>query len=394
MKQMAKCFAFVGNWGMRPIPEGYGFSVYRYDFTEGTLSLIGDCALELHVGAACIDNEKKVLYCVSEEKNLSERSTGIPGGRIVALQIDTQTGMLKELNEQPSFAPLPSYCALDETGSYLIATNHSGGDPVSKVTGQAGSYGLKLICSDAPTVAYPLNPDGRIGDACSVYLNSPADNSDSMSMMAHPHCVIRAMNIPLFFVCDKGLDLVYSFRLKDGELQKAGSIKAPDNSAPRYGCVHPSQPYLFINHERLPEVTSYRYADDGSLTEISSVSVLKDKDKDKKDIMQSSDIKIHPDGRYLYNILRGSNLVSVIEVEEATGVLHCVQTVHFSGSDFVGGGARGCGISPDGKYLFVCSPDDGTIHRFTIKEGGLLEESEVTFNGKRPANITFYVENC
>lgn len=381
-------FAYVGNWGVGPKREGYGFSVCVYDSETGSLTPIGSCAKQIHVGAVYPDLKRGVLYCVDEDRNLEEQPKGTPGGRVYALKMDPETGFLKELSCQPTLAPLPSCCMQDASGAYLLVSNHCCGLATRVMRDSSGKFCAEVVGSDTPTVAYPLAEDGSIGEACSIYMHLPARDPETGMHMPHPHSVIRANDGEHLFVCDKGTAQICSLALREGQLQYVGRQEVPAGSAPRYGCVHPEKPWLFVNYEELPEVSSLEYAADGTLTLLDSVSILPE-DSAWTKRQQSSDIRLHPDGRHLYNVLRGSNIVTVLEVDPDTGGLTRVQTVHFEATDFCGGGARGLTLSPDQRFLFVCVADDGDVHRFALREDGLLQEEDTVTHIGNAANLTF-----
>lgn len=104
---------------------------------------------------------------------------------------------------------------------------------------------------------------------------------------------------------------------------------------------------------------------------------------------EGSDLKLHPNGRYLYNISRRANVISVMEVDQESGQLSLVQAVHFEATDNGCRGARGCAVSEDGKYFFVCVADDKMVIRYELDQNGRLLEKAARMYMGSPANLTF-----
>jgi 6-phosphogluconolactonase (cycloisomerase 2 family) len=145
---------------------------------------------------------------------------------------------------------------------------------------------------------------------------------------------------------------------------------------------------LIYNHEGSSEVTVLRFDPQGGLEYVDSIDCLPENNFLGK--KEASDIKISSDHKRIYNLTRGINTVSVLEFESGTDGLCVKQVRHFEATTFCGGGARGCALSPDERYFYICVADDGTIHRFEITEGGLLGENDTVINLGKPSNITFY----
>lgn len=259
------------------------------------------------VGGTYYDKKRGVLYAVDEIEKLPGCVAG--GGRVYAFQVDRETGMLTELNHQPSFGVRPSYVTTDAEGKYLVCTNHSGKNPVTKAfRGLDGKYHLTALYDDANTVLFTLNEDGSIGDAVDMYLHTELGKQSN----PHPHCVVRSPSGKLFLVNDKGGDCIYVYAIENGRLilKNGAAVKAEFGSAPRYGVFHPSLPYYFMNTESAAYLAAYRYDEEGRLDRINTAAIVpKSVDagtvKAGPGTYQSSDLRISPDGKYLYNLVRG-----------------------------------------------------------------------------------------
>lgn len=386
-KQNKTIYAWIGNWGMKPREEGYGITQCIYEPETGHLTVQKKAVPQVHVGHMQMDGRTGTLYCVDEQMKHPDFGMRGGGGNVYALAVG-QNGRLMLRNHQYSYAPLPSYTCIDRSGHYLLLTNHSGGDPITVAEKDPdGQYQPVLYYSDASLVLYEINEDGSIGrtkDLYKVHGHGKLPGQD----MPHLHSVVQSLHTGIFFVCDKGCNKVYSFKVENGQLQKCDEYIDQEGSAPRYSVVVEEQNLLLINHEHLPEITALRFDADGKMEAVGHVDLLPKVISEEK--KEGSDLKLSPDGRYLYSITRGVNYVSVVEIgREQKDLLTVKQIQHFQATTFCGGGARGCAISPDGKYFYICVADDGAIHRFGIRQDGTLDgRDQIQYFGN-PANMIF-----
>ncbi len=387
-------FVYVGNFTPKPgswdTPPaiGRGFGIYKYDKSTGSLDLVKSGVLgEIGVGATCLDSRRNILYCVHESMTQPGHFRGC-GGLVYALAIDPSTGNLAEINHQPSYGSLPAYPAVDATGQYLIVVHHTGNTPITKTVKDAsGKYSVVSEYDEASTVLYRLSEDGSIGDPCDIYKHSGCGPDGEQT---HPriHSVMMSPSGNVFAVCDKGSDTLYFFRInrKTETLEVCGGEghKSSPGSLPRYGVFHPTLPYFYMNHEAKTVISAFRYQEDGRLEFIQAVNVLPEGSKIDRRVMQS-DIRIHPSGRYLYDLIRGLDVVSVFAIKEDTGEIELIQTTKLDGV-----GPRGCAISPDGRYLMVALTASQKIVVFAIGEDGKVSSTGESFSQPSPGNVTFF----
>jgi 6-phosphogluconolactonase (cycloisomerase 2 family) len=388
MKPSAQCnaFAYIGNWDVRKSTPHNGFGICSYDSETGALKLIGSAFPMISVGGACLESRRGVLYCVDE-------CTTLPGyflgGQVYALAIDPGTGDLTEINHRPSYGSLPSSVAVDATGQYLIVTHHTDRVPITKVAEDVpGKYRITLDYDDATTVLFPLGEDGSIGEPCDVYRHT--GDGGPLAKQTHPqiHSVMMSPSGRLFAVCDKGNDELLLFRInrETRRLETCGAtaFKSIPGSSPRYTAFHPTRPYLFLNHETRAVVSSLRYDEEGRLDLICTMIALPEGCEDHPG-MQQSDIRVHPSGKYLYNMIRGINAVVVFRIAEATGRIEKIQAVTVEGA-----GPRGCAISPDGRFMLIAALAGKEVLVWAIGADGRLSPTGHRISQPNPGNVTFF----
>lgn len=285
-----KYLAYIGNWGMKPGSGDYGITACVYDPADGSLTATGSVLPEVHVGNVYIDQERKILYCVDEQMKHEDFHGLGGGGKLFAVKIEND-GNLREINHTYSFAPLPSYVTIDSRRKYALLTNHSGGDPITVAEKDAeGNFHPVLHYSDASLVLYRLNEDGSVGPAIDIFKATGHGILPKQSM-PHLHSVSESAEMKLFFVCDKGCNKVYSFKIQNDQLIKCDEYADQEGSAPRYGLVLEKQNLFLYNHEASTEVTILRFDENGSLSFVESVPLLPENSSDeKKKVLISKDL--------------------------------------------------------------------------------------------------------
>ena len=342
---------------------------------------------KISVGATCFDSKRNILYCTHETMTQTGYFRG-GGGLVYALAINPKTGDLIEINHQPSYGSLPAYPAVDATGKYLIVVSHTGNAPITKTGKNAsGKYRIVMKYNKAATVLYRLNNDSSIGDPCDIYKHSGSGPDDEQT---HPrlHSVMMSPSGNLFAVCDKGSDMLYFFRINriTETLEVCGGkgYKSFPGSLPRYSVFHPTLPYFYMNHEVKSVISAFRYDEGGKLEFIHAMDVLPEGSKIDRTVTQS-DIRIHPSGKYLYDLIRGLNVVSVFSIKEKTGEIERIQTLKLDG-----GGPRGCAVSPDGRFLLVALTSIQKVVVLAIGEDGKVSSTDKSYSQPSPGNVTFF----
>lgn len=381
--------AYLGNWGFRH-PEinerEFGITVCSYLEQEGILEKKETCLNGCHVGCICIDREKRILYCTDERMGMPELGGEIGGGRIFAMKIE-ENGHLTELNHQPSFAPMPTYLVLNDEKNALVLVNHSGfGNAVVSEKDVFGNYHVNVVRSEVSTILYPLAEDGSILPPADIFKHT-ARKTEQGELQPALHFLTKIPDQNRYFVCDIGTDRIYTFRIENDQLKVCHCYEEKIGSGPRVGCIHQKYPFYFCNYERIDQVSSFRYSDSGELIPVCSIPVLSENGSEEPG--EASDLKIHPNGRYLYNITRIKNVISVIKVDSDNGQLTLEQTVSFEATKDGCRGARGCSISEDGRYLFVCVADDEAVIRYRLDENGLIVKEDGQMKMGNPANLVF-----
>lgn len=383
---MERIYAYIGNWGMSKEPVPLGFSTASYAPETGTMEILQQCFPQIKAGSACLDEHRKILYCVNERPEVPGQTLG---GQIYGLKIDPATGFLQEHTVSPSFGPMPSDCAIDLSGQYLLVSNHSSRNSIVKTIQDVdGKYHIVREYDETAIVLFPLDEEGRIGEPCDIVRHIGCGILPNQQS-PHAHCVRRVPDMDLFIVCDKGNDSVYSYRI-DTEEQRlvcCDRIDGIPGSSPRYCVFHPSKPYLYYNNETKPIVCQLAYDHYGKLTPVTQISCMETDDPNAKGMQ--ADLRISADGKYLYTLVRDNSTIVVYSLDEKTGQPKHLQTVPCGSSK----GGRWLSFSPDGNRLFLAACPDAQVRQFIVGADGTLTPQGIAAEDKVPAVIAFLTIN-
>ncbi|MFT4212915.1 MAG: beta-propeller fold lactonase family protein [Microbacterium sp.] len=376
---------YIGNWDRWKTPEKDAFVVCELDAATGALTRLGAQFPGVSVGQVVVDARRGVLYCTDETSRHPDRFDG-GGGRVLAYRIDPATGWLTELSDRPSYGSLPSHLGLVAGGSRLVVTHHTDGPPVTRTSRRAdGGFSVESVYDDANTVLFPLDEDGAIGEPLDI-LTWHGDGGP-LPRQTHPrlHSIAVAPSDAFFLVCDKGDDQVLTFRVVEGSRLEVSSVhRARPGSSPRYSAFHPSLPVVYVNHETQTVIEALAYDDAGELRSLGHVDSLPPEAVDTGATMQS-DIRVSPDGRFVYQLIRELDLISAFAVDARTGALTRIQTVAAGGRD-----PRGCALTLDGRHLLVAARLSDDVVCWSIGVDGMLTPTDHHVPAAAAGSIAVY----
>lgn len=343
--------------------EAGGITAFNLDTGEGSLEKInwhGDIDAPFYLA---LSPNRKYLYATS-----GPGESGQTGDFIAAYEIGSG-GDLKRLNEQPTEGRTACYVDVDPTGQALVMANYS-----------SGSIG-----------SYPINGDGSLGEMVSFYQHEGASMvNEARQEGPHAHCSVISPGGRHMFACDLGLDQILGYEL-DASTARLTPLNQPyvrtlGGGGPRHFSFHPTAGYAYANNELHNSVNAYRYdTDTGLLIEQHVISTLpEDFDGDN----YTADMKITPDGRFLYCSNRLHDSIAIFSIG-GDGRLTLVDT-----RPSLGNFAQNLAITPDGGILLCAnmhnkdSEPGANVVVFRIdKNTGKLEAAGDPVDVARPSCI-------
>jgi len=287
------------------------------DGASGQLAARGSWPLAGEPGALAIAPDGGTLF-------VAMRSTG----RLASCRIDKASGSLTPLGEVPA-GDDPAHISVDPSGQYLLTAYYV----AAKVT------------------VHAVRPDGSLS-ALPVQEQVTADKA---------HAIVFDPAGRFAHVPHTGPSQVFQFRWQSGAMPlsplEPNYLQRPDRSGPRHVAWHPRLPVAYINNEQGNSVTAYRMDAMGRLTAGQTVRTLP---ADYRGENATAEIKMHPNGRWLYVSNRGHDSVARLAVD-ATG-----ERLTWIGCSPTEATPRSIELSPDGRFLLSAGEASGALSVYRV----------------------------
>ncbi|MBP6506080.1 MAG: lactonase family protein [Opitutaceae bacterium] len=270
------------------------------------------------------------LYAVSESSTMA-----------VPFATDLATGQLTPLQPQASGGTVPCHLVVDRTGRTLIIANYH--------TGVVASL--------------PIRADGTLGPAGSIIQHAGHSVHPSRQESPHVHSVTLSPDNRFVIVCDLGLDKIFTYALDPAAATLTPAsvpfVASAPGAGPRHAAFSPDGRHVFVINELGSTLVSYRYdAATGALTPLDTQSTLP---ADFQGESSTAEVRVHPNGRFVYGSNRGHDSIAVFACDAATGRLTLVEHVPTGGKN-----PRNFTLSPDGAWLVAANQNSDSLRVFRV----------------------------
>jgi 6-phosphogluconolactonase len=331
----ADMYVYFGTHSTGP---GLGFSIAHFDTDTGALT----------TPKLDIEATSPAYFVIHPDgRHLYTCNSGSPGG-VSAYEIERATGQLTLLNKELSGGDEASYVCLDQTGRHVLVANYEGGN----------------------IAVLALKPDGSLGERTAFAQHTGSSVDPKRQRHAYAHSIIIDPTNRFVLVADLGLDklFVYRFDEKDGSLRPNDPPFATvtPGSGPRHVKFHPNGRWVYLINEMGCTVTAFNWdSAHGALQEFQTVSTLP---ADFKGTNTCAEIKVHPNGRFLYGSNRGHDSLAVFTIDPDTGRLTPLEHVSTQGKS-----PRNFTFDPTGKWLLCTNhnSDNAVVFRVDGATGRL-----------------------
>ncbi len=259
---------------------------------------------------------------------------------IAAYQLEGRTGQLKLLNRQSAHGTAACYLHVDATGKTVVVANYSTGNVAS----------------------LPVKSDGSLGEAASVIQHAGSSTNPARQKEPHAHCIVVSPDNRFVFAADLGLDQVLSYRLDATTAKLTPNqppfAKSPAGAGPRHLTFHPNGKLVYVINELSNSVTVFDYdAKGGVLTERQTISTVP---KEFTGTSHCADLKITPNGRFLYGTNRGHDSIAAYRIGD-DGRLTLISI-----EPSLGKGPQNLAILPGGERLLCANMPGNNVALFRI----------------------------
>lgn len=315
---------------------------YQLDLDSGKLKLLQRTTNAENPFYLAVSPNQKFLYSIR-----AKTFGGKENEEVAAYEITDGTGKLKLLNRQSALGTAACYLDVDATGKTVLVANY--------LTGSVASL--------------PVKEDGALGKAASFIQHAGSSVDPARQKGPHAHCIVVSPDNRFVFAADLGLDQVLAYRLDaaKGKLtpNRQPFVRTPPGAGPRHLTFHPNGKHVYVINELANSVTLFDYeTDSGILIEKQTIATLP---KDFAGKSYCADLKITPDGRFLFGTNRGHDSIAGYRIA-ADGRLALIGI-----EPSLGKGPQNLAITPDGKLLLCANMpgDNVAVFRIDAKVGSL-----------------------
>ena len=275
------------------------------------------------------------LYCANEDQE----------GQLSAFRINPATGGLTLLNTVPANGAHTTHVSVHPSGRYLFAANYT-----------SGNYPV-----------HQLRPDGSIGRLTDTFqgIGNGTGPNAARQEAPHAHQILSRTDggVNYVFGVDLGADRinVSTLDLATGRLRPntVPFANLASGAGPRHMAFHPRRAVAYVLDELVSTITGVRYDPArGSFIWLQTISTLPESFTGQN---TTAEIRVHPNGRFLYCTNRGHNSIAMYRIDPATGTLHLIGFESTRGE-----WPRGMNLDPTGAFLYAANQNTDTIAVFRI----------------------------
>jgi 6-phosphogluconolactonase len=340
-----------------------GIYVSHFDSVTGKLGAPELAAESVSPSFLVIHPNQRFLYAANETGEFA----GKKSGAVSAFAIDSHSGKLTPVNQQPSGGDGPCHVAVDKSGKTLLVANYGGGS----------------------VEALPIKPDGTL-DAPASFIQHRGSSVDKQRQEGpHGHFITTDAANRFALACDLGLDkiVVYKFDPANSSLvaNDPPAASVVPGSGPRHLAFHPNGRFAYVINEMKCTMTAFAYDPErGELKELQNLSTLPEGETVKPNY-STAEVEAHPSGRFLYGSNRGHDSIVVYATDPATGKLAYIENVSTQGKT-----PRGFGIDPTGSHLLAANQDSENVVVLRIDQNtGRLSSTGTRIEVGKPVCVVF-----
>lgn len=326
--------------------------IYRAEFNTETGELSQpELAAEIgSPGFLALHPSRPALYAVAQNDQ----------GPCVAAYKIANDGSLELMNATPIGDGGGAHISVHPSGKFLLTAQYGGGS----------------------VAVFPLNSNGSV-KARSQLIEHDGGSGVVASRQdkPHPHWTGFSPDSRYAFVPDLGLDQIVIYKVDEdaAKLSAHGYAEALPGAGPRHMRFSVDGSYIYLLNELSLSVTTFAYnAETGATKRLSTTKALDESVKAKEVFNSSSEIVVHPNGRFVYSGNRGNDTVTVYRANPNTGRLKVTEVEPVRGA-----WPRNINMDQQGRWLLAAGRHSNTISVFEIDQ----ETGELTYQRASAINV-------
>lgn len=262
-------------------------------------------------------------------------------------------------------AAAPSHLAVDAGNRTLIAANYGDGYVATMAIEADGTPGRPTIVQHTGHGPNPKRQD-----------------------KPHVHSATLSPDNRFVIVCDLGLDRIFTYALDAATATLTPAeppwVASAPGAGPRHFKFGRDGRHAYNLTEMGATLVAYDYETQrGALTPVQTVATLPADFTGEK---WAAEVRVHPNGRFVYASNRGHDSIAVFAVEATTGRLTLVEIVPSGGKV-----PRNFDLSPNGKWLVCAHQESSNVTVFRVDSAtGRLTRTPHTIDIPMGVCVAFY----
>ncbi|GAB5406720.1 MAG: lactonase family protein [Aureliella sp.] len=335
--------------------------------------------------------------------------------------LDTQQGKLTK-SELAAEIRGPGFLAMHPSGSILYAVGALDGVPcvaAYKISGTGKTAKLTLDSSQpigdggaahvsvAPGAKSLLTAQYGAGSTAVFEIDKSGSVLSRRQLMKHTGgsgVVERRQDSPhahwtgfspdgrFAFVPDLGLDkvVIYKYDQETGMLAEHGFAQSPPGGGPRHMKFHTSGKWVYVLNELDLSVSVYDYdAQAGKMERKQTIETVSKSELAKEQFKSCSEIRVHPNGQFVYAANRGHDTITAFKVDPQSGKLSVVEVENARAVT-----PRNFNLTPRAHWALVGGQDSHTLSCFRVdKETGELQYNRSVISTPAPICVLMQAED-
>ena len=246
-----------------------------------------------------------------------------------------------------------AHLAVDDSGKTLLTAQYGG-----------GSVGV-----------FSLHHDGSLNQRTQLVEHEGGSKVVARRQESpHPHWVGFSPDNRFAFVPDLGLDqvVIYKVDVENSRIERHGVGQGVPGGGPRHMKFHPNGKWIYLLNELTLSVTLFDYdAEQGTMTPRRTFNAVPQEQLLKEKFKSSSEIRVHPNGQFVYSANRGHDTITAFRVHPETGELTVIERENVRGAT-----PRNFNLDPSARWLLAAGQHSHTLASFEVDQ----QTGELTFS--------------
>lgn len=200
----------------------------------------------------------------------------------------------------------------------------------------------------------------------------------------HPHWGGFFERSDIVYFSDLGTDEIYAYKINQNNIELVQKLGVGKGTGPRHLAFHSSLSQLYVSDEFKASVS--RFEVDKGTGQLGYIDSTKATPAAQKEMwFNASDIRVHPNNKFLYLVNRGFDQVTAFSIEPKSGKLSFIENEPVRGSI-----SRHINFTSDGKWALVLGKQSNTLAVFKVdQDTGELIFNKPVYNVATPMALVF-----